>query len=84
MVYEHGDDGCAISGGAVADTGVLRGRYVFADYCSDKVLSILSILSTDPNPSKELLNDGVESPVVRVGGEILMLSLNGVVWRIAQ
>jgi hypothetical protein len=41
-------------------------------------------LSTDPNPSKELLNDGVESPVVRVGGEILMLSLNGVVWRIAQ
>jgi hypothetical protein len=83
MVYEHGDDGCSISGGAVATTGVLEGRYVFADYCSGKVWSISS---TYPNPSKELLFDGIESPVavVRAGGEILVLSLEGVVWRIAH
>ena len=83
MVYEHGDDGCSISGGAVATTGVLEGRYVFADYCSGKVWSISS---TDPNPSKELLFDGIESPVavVRAGNEILVLSLEGVVWRIAE
>ena len=83
MVYEHGDDGCSISGGAIATTGSLVGRYVFADYCSGKVWSISA---TATNPTKELIVDGIDSPVavVRVGDELLVLSLDGVVWRIVQ
>ena len=83
MVYEHGDDGCSISGGAIATAGSLVGRYVFADYCSGKVWSISA---TATNPTKELIVDGIDSPVavVRVGDELLVLSLDGVVWRIVQ
>lgn len=83
MVYEHGDDGCSISGGAVVDSGALKGRYVFADYCSGKVWSISA---TATNPTKEMIVDGISSPVavVRTGNEVLVLSLDGVVWRIVQ
>lgn len=82
MVYEHGDDGCSISGGAVGDAGILADRYVFADYCSGKVWSIST---SEANPAKELLFEGIASPVavVRAGGAILVLSLGGAVWRIA-
>jgi hypothetical protein len=81
MVYEHGDDGCSISGGAVGDVGFLEDRYVFADYCSGKVWSIST---SEANPTKELLFEGIESPVaiVRAGAEVLVLSLEGTIWRI--
>jgi hypothetical protein len=81
LVYEHGDDGCSVSGGAVAVTGALAGRYVFADYCSGKVWSI----PTDgPRPVKELIAEGVDSPVavVRAGEGVYVLSLSGSVFRL--
>ena len=81
LVYEHGDDGCSVSGGAVAVTGSLVGRYVFADYCSGRVWSIPG---DGVNPVKEHLFDGLESPVavVRAGVDLYVLALAGQVWRI--
>jgi sugar lactone lactonase YvrE len=81
LVYEHGEDGCSVSGGAVAVSGSLAGRYVFADYCSGRVWSI----PTDGvNPEKEQLFEGVESPVavVRAGEDLYVLTLVGGVFRI--
>ena len=81
LVYEHGEDGCSVSGGAVAVSGSLAGRYVFADYCSGRVWSI----PTDGvNPNKEQLFDGLESPVavVRAGEDLYVLTLGGGVFRI--
>ncbi len=83
MVYEHGEDGCSISGGAVAEAGSLTGRYVFADFCSGKVWSIPTDVA---DPQKELLFDGIDQPVaiVRAGAELLVLSLQGSVWRLVS
>jgi hypothetical protein len=81
LVYEHGEDGCSVSGGAVAVSGSLAGRYVFADYCSGRVWSI----PTDGvNPEKEQLFEGVESPVavVRAGEDLYVLTLGGGVFRV--
>jgi hypothetical protein len=81
LVYEHGDDGCSVSGGAVGVSGALAGRYVFADYCSGRVWSI----STEgANQVKEQLFEGLDSPVavVRAGETLYVLSLSGQVWRI--
>jgi hypothetical protein len=81
LVYEHGDDGCSVSGGAVGVSGALMGRYVFADYCSGRVWSIGT---DDPAPVKEQIFSGIESPVavVRAGETLYVLSLAGKVWRI--
>jgi glucose/arabinose dehydrogenase len=83
MVYEHGEDGCSISGGAVAEAGSLTGRFVFADFCSGKVWSIPIDVA---DPQKELLFDGIDQPVaiVRAGAELLVLSLQGSVWRLVS
>jgi len=81
LVYEHGDDGCSVSGGAVAVSGALTGRYVFADYCSGKVWSIPT---DDPRPIKELIAEELDSPVavVRAGDSVYVLSLSGSVFRL--
>jgi glucose/arabinose dehydrogenase len=81
VTYPHGDDGCSISGGAVAVSGSLAGRFIFADYCSGRVWSIPTNAN---NPDKALLFDEVESPVavVRAGETVYVLSLAGQVWRI--
>jgi glucose/arabinose dehydrogenase len=81
MVYEHGDDGCSVSGGAVVTSGSLAGRYLFADYCSGKVWSIAI---DKPNPAKELVFEGLDSSVavVRAGEEVYLLTLSGSVLRL--
>lgn len=41
--YEHGEDGCSITGGFVyrgAAIPALRGRYVFGDFCSGRLWSV--------------------------------------------
>lgn len=83
LVYEHGDDGCSISGGAVAVSGALAGRYVFADYCSGRVWSI-PVDGT--NPEKEQLFEGLDSPVavVRANSDLVVLTLSGAVFRIVS
>ena len=79
--YKHGDNGCSISGGAVAATGSLRNRFVFADYCSGRLWSI----ATDESaPQMKLHFDDLDSPsaVVRANETLFVLSLSGTIWQI--
>lgn len=81
FAYQHGDDGCSISGGAVAEIGSLTNRFVFADYCSGKVWSI-AINETSPKASLHF--DDIDSPaaIVRANKNLYVLSLNGDIWQI--
>lgn len=81
VTYRHGDDGCSVSGGAVVTSGALSGRYLFADYCSGRVWSIVT---DEPNPTMQLHFADVDSPsaVVRANDTIYVLSLSGTVWRL--
>ena len=79
--YEHGDDGCSISGGAVAVSGTLAGRYVFGDYCSGRIWS----LPADGSSSVRARHfDSVSqlSAVTRAHDKLYVLSLGGDVFRI--
>jgi hypothetical protein len=81
IAYPHGDDGCSISGGAVAETGSLINRYVFGDYCSGKVWSIPV---NETSPKATLHFDEIDSPaaIVRANKNLFVLSLNGDIWQI--
>lgn len=81
FAYRHGDDGCSVSGGAVATRGALRDRYVFADYCSGR---LWSIATSDAKPAASLHFDALDSPsaVVRAADDIFVLSLSGTIWRL--
>jgi hypothetical protein len=79
--YKHGDNGCSISGGAVATTGSLRNRFIFADYCSGRLWSI----ATDESaPQMTLHFDDLDSPsaVVRANENLYVLSLSGAIWQL--
>lgn len=95
LVYRHGEDGCSISGGAVATGGSLRGRYVFADYCSGRVWSIPadtaspsvesgSRAADESSAEKTLHFTNLDTPsaVVRANDDLYVLSLGGAVWRL--
>jgi hypothetical protein len=72
-----------VSGGAVAMSGALQGRYVFADYCSGRVWSI----ATDTaSPTMTLHFDGLDSPsaVVRANDDLFVLSLSGTIWKLDE
>lgn len=79
--YQHGDNGCSISGGAVAEAGSLINRFVFGDYCSGKVWSI-SV--NESSPTATLHFENIESPaaIVRANKNLFVLSLQGDVWEI--
>lgn len=81
VAYEHGENGCSVSGGAVATVGSLRGRYVFADYCSGRVWSIAT---DEAAPAMRLHFADLPSPsaVVRAGDVMFVLSLDGTIWRL--
>lgn len=81
VAYEHGDNGCSVSGGAVAVDGALRGRFMFADYCSGRVWSIATDTAV---PEMVLHFDNVDSPaaIVRAGEIVFVLSLSGTIWRL--
>ena len=81
VAYQHGDDGCSVSGGAVATSGALRGRYVFGDYCSGRVWSIAT---NEPSPAMTLHFENVDalSAIVRVGSDLYVLSLSGTIWKL--
>lgn len=86
LAYEHGDNGCSISGGAVATSGSLRGRYVFGDYCSGRVWSISTDDVSPNNTAAKMLlhfeNIDALSAIVRAHSDIYVLSLSGTVWRL--
>jgi hypothetical protein len=81
IAYQHGDDGCSISGGAVAETGSLINRYIFGDYCSGKVWFIPV---NETSPKATLHFDEIDSPtaIVRANNNLFVLSLNGDIWQI--
>jgi len=81
LAYEHGENGCSVSGGAVATSGSLRGRYVFADYCSGR---LWSVPTNAPSPSMQLHFVDLDAPaaVVRANGDVFVLSLSGTIWRL--
>ena len=81
FAYQHGDDGCSISGGAVAETGILANRFVFGDYCSGKIWSI-PVNETSPKATQHF--DNIDSPaaIVRANKNLYVLSLNGDIWQI--
>jgi len=81
VAYQHGDNGCSVSGGAVATRGALRSRYVFADYCSGQVWSIAT---DEQSPTMQLHFENLDAPaaVVRANDDIFVLSLSGTIWRL--
>jgi len=81
LAYEHGENGCSVSGGAVATSGSLRGRYVFADYCSGR---LWSVPTNAPSPTMQLHFVDLDAPaaVVRANGDVFVLSLGGTIWRL--
>ena len=81
IAYQHDEDGCSISGGAVANSGSLINRFVYGDYCSGKVWSI-PINETSPKASLHF--DDIDSPaaIVRATNNLFVLSLNGDIWQI--
>ena len=81
VAYRHGDDGCSVSGGAVATNGALRNRYVFADYCSGRVWSIATDTAA---PTMVLHFENIDTPsaVVRANDEVFILSLSGTIWKL--
>jgi hypothetical protein len=81
VAYQHGDDGCSVSGGAVGMSGALQGRYVFADYCSGRVWSIPADTAS---PTMTLHFDGLDAPsaVVRANYDLFILSLSGTIWKL--
>ncbi len=81
VAYQHGDDGCSVSGGAIGVSGALQGRYVFADYCSGRVWSIPADTAS---PTMTLHFDGLDAPsaVVRANNDLFILSLSGTIWKL--
>lgn len=79
--YEHGDDGCSISGGAVAVSGSLSGRYAFGDYCSGRIWSIPAD-GTSSERSRHFDSVDQLSAVARAHEHLYVLSLGGDVFRI--
>ena len=90
LAYEHGENGCSISGGAVAVSGSLRGRYVFADYCSGRIWSTPADITSTASSNSTFASlatlhfDAVDSPsaIVRAHNDLYVLSLSGTIWRI--
>ncbi|MFM8969365.1 MAG: hypothetical protein ACKOI3_03855 [Actinomycetota bacterium] len=66
---------------AVATSGSLRGRYVFADYCSGR---LWSVPTNAPSPTMQLHFVDLDAPtaVVRANGDIFVLSLSGTIWHL--
>lgn len=83
LTYEHGEDGCSVSGAAVyrgVTLPTLVGDFIYGDYCSGK-LWVLDLASG----RNDLLLDGFESlTAVRSGpdGEVYVLEGGGAVHRL--
>jgi hypothetical protein len=80
-VYEHGDDGCSISGGEVyRGSGIagLDGWYVFGDFCSGKVWALEVLSDGTAGEVREIGNvPSLVAVVAGADGELWALSLAG-------
>ena len=83
LTYEHGDDGCSVSGAAVyrgAALPSLSGDFIYGDYCSGKLWAL--DLASGRN---DLLADDFEAlTAVRTGpdGEVYVLEGSGAIHRL--
>ncbi len=85
--YEHGDDGCSITGGLVyrgAEFPSLAGAYVFGDYCSGRIWTLKRV---GDEWRRELLFDTAYSLTSfgeDVTGELVVLDRGGAVYRMTH
>lgn len=83
LTYEHGDDGCSISGGAVyrgAAIAELAPAYVYSDYCSGKLWAL--DLAGQRNLTLLDQFDQVASVDRGPDGELYVVERSGGVWRL--
>jgi glucose/arabinose dehydrogenase len=86
-VYHHGDDGCSVTGGYVyrgSAAPSLKGRYVFADFCSGIVWS--GVLRG--GALADVRTEGKVSQPAGFGedasGELYLAALDGAVYKLSQ
>ena len=80
-VYEHGEDGCSISGGTKvrsAKLPALVGWYVYGDYCSGRITAI-KVVGTKTTRVVRLIDDAGSVTAVRsvASGDVYVLNLGG-------
>ncbi len=91
--YEHGSDGCSVSGGIVYRGSLpglagVRGRYVFGDYCSGKLWTLRKRGARFVRSEIGSMPNGAGLAIVAEGGTGQNLYVAGVdagrIWRIAS
>jgi hypothetical protein len=86
--YEHGDDGCSVTGGYVyrgAALPALSGAYLYGDYCSGRIWGLAEDATGQwqdgllVDTSLQLSSFGETED-----GEALVVDLNGTLYRLVQ
>ena len=82
-VYEHGDEGCSISGGTKVRSSklpALAGWYVYGDYCSGRITAI-KVVGKKTTQVARLIDDAGSITAVRTvaSGDVYVLALGGTV-----
>lgn len=87
-VYEHGDEGCSISGGTRVRSSklpALVGWYVFGDYCTGHITAIKVSGKKTTSVTRLVENAGSVTAVRTVAsGDVYVLELGGTVSLLAQ
>jgi glucose/arabinose dehydrogenase len=85
-VYEHGADGCSISGGTkirAKNLPALAGWYVYGDYCSGRITAIKAVGAKTTRVVRLVSNAGSVTAVRSVAsGDVYVLALGGLVSRL--
>ena len=85
-VYEHGDQGCSISGGTKIRSPklpALAGWYVYGDYCSGRITAIKVVGSKATRVVRLVDNAGSVTAVRTVAsGDVYVLAIDGTVNRL--
>ena len=86
LEYDHSNGRCAVTGGYVyrgSKIPVLRGGYVFADYCSGEIWVTNSTASAPASKVRLLATNLLISSFGEIGGnELVVTDLNGRLYRI--
>ena len=85
LVYSHDSGRCSVTGGGryAGSVAALRGRYLYADFCSGEVWA--ATVSGDTLKDPQRVFEGVQEPAsfgVDAAGEMYVVSLGGAVQRI--
>jgi glucose/arabinose dehydrogenase len=86
--YDHGNGRCAVTGGYVyrgSAIPLLRGGYVFGDFCSGEIWVVASSASAPASKVRLLDTSLLLSSFGQIGGgELVVTDLNGRVYRIER